>query len=65
MRKKLKKEKSNVEIRQDKEVIKEKVKEFLVRAHSFQEVGTEELPDENYDILHFWFWFSYYLLAAL
>jgi hypothetical protein len=51
--KKEKKNKSNIEIRQDKQEVKEKVKEFLIRAHSFQEVGTEVLDDKDYDVLHF------------
>ncbi|HDZ19513.1 hypothetical protein LCGC14_1102970 [marine sediment metagenome] len=46
-------EKSNLEIRKDKEEVTRRVKDYLIRAHSFQEVGTEKLPDENYDILHF------------
>ncbi len=36
-----------------KDQVSERVKDFLVRAHSFQEMGTEELPDEDYDVLHF------------
>lgn len=33
--------------------VSERVKEYLVRAHSFQEMGTEVLEDEDYDVLHF------------
>jgi len=46
-------EKSNLEIRKDKDEVTKRVKDYLIRAHSFQEVGTERLPDKNYDILHF------------
>ena len=40
-------------IAEEKKEVSKKVKDFIVRAHSFQEMGTEELPDENYDVLHF------------
>lgn len=40
--------------------ISERVRQYLIRAHSFQEVGTESLPDQDYDILHF----PHILLAA-
>ncbi len=46
-------EKTNLDIRRNKDEIKQRVNDYLVRAHSFQEVGTEVLPDENYDVLHF------------
>jgi hypothetical protein len=60
MTKKSKKEKSNVEIRKDEMEITQRVKDYLIRAHSFQEVGTEVLEDEDYDVLHF----PHLLLAA-
>lgn len=44
---------SSEEIRENTEEIKEKVKDYLSRATSFQEVGTELLPDKDYDVLHF------------
>lgn len=36
-----------------KSQVSKRVEEYLVRAHSFQELGTEELPEEDYDVLHF------------
>lgn len=53
MTKKAEKEKSNLEIRQNVNEVKDRVKEYLVRATSFQEVGTEVLSDQEYDVLHF------------
>lgn len=41
------------ETQKKKYEISEKVKDYLVRAHSFQEVGTEQMPDKDYDVLHF------------
>ena len=60
MTKKSKKEKSNLDIRKDEMEMTKRVKDYLIRAHSFQEVGTEVLDDEDYDVLHF----PHLLLAA-
>ncbi len=40
-------------IQEDQKKVSERVKEYIVRAHSFQEMGTEVLPDKDYDVLHF------------
>ncbi|MHA1436993.1 MAG: hypothetical protein ACTSPD_05410 [Promethearchaeota archaeon] len=53
MGKKSKKEKFAENENKEKFAVSERVKEYLIRAHSFQEMGTEQLPDENFDILHF------------
>lgn len=45
--------KENSEIEKEKFDVSEKLKDYLVRAHSFQEVGTEVLPEEEYDVLKF------------
>ncbi len=36
-----------------KSQVSKRVEDYLIRAHSFQELGTEELPNEDYDVLHF------------
>lgn len=53
MRKKAKTTKENVKIREDREKVQQQVKDYLTRSTSFQEVGTEQLPDKHYDVLHF------------
>jgi len=44
---------SKLEEQKKKDFVSDRVKQYLLRAHSFQEVGTEQLPDEKYDVLHF------------
>ena len=39
--------------KKEKNEVSEKIKDYISRAHSFQEVGTEQLPDKDYDVLHF------------
>ncbi len=53
MKKKSKNKKVDIEKTMEQKEISERVKEFIVRAHSFQEMGTEVLEDEGYDVLHF------------
>ena len=49
-----KKSKKNIEEEPQKFTeLSERVKGYLIRAHSFQEVGTKVLPDKDYDVLNF------------
>jgi len=49
-----KKKDSNLERRTlEQKEVSERVKDYLIRAHSFQEMGTEVLEDKDYDVLHF------------